>query len=387
MDFSLTEEQKRFQQRIARFLQEELAPWVGEIEAAHEFPMSFYKKLADHNLLGINFPKEYGGWEADCITCALLIEEISKFSSGVAGCVTTASMTGPTILLISGSEEQKKKYLHGVTTGETITAFAITEADAGSDISRLSTYVVEENDCYRINGTKIFITNGSVATIFLVLAKTDNRDKEFSLFLIERGTPGLSISKKFDKLGWSSQDTTEVSMDDVVIPKENLVGAKGEGLSKAFDCINFTRILLASTALGVAESALNHAMAYANNKQQMGKPLIKQQGIRSSFAKMATEIEAARNLVYRAAWMQDRGLRNRKEAAMAKFYATEMAKHLTKETLRLHGMDGFFTRHQAAIFFSDTPVFTIADGTSEIQLENISRELGLLKSGEMGEDR
>ena len=318
------------------------------------------------------------------MSCVLLIEEMSKLSSGVAGSVTTAGMTAPYLILISGTKEQKEKYLHGVPTGETITAFAITEPNAGSDVSKLSTNAVVESNSYRINGTKIFITNGSVANVFLVVARMGDEEKKFSVFLIERDTPGFSVSKKFDKLGWACQDTTELSLDDVVVPKENLVGLEGGGLFNAFSSINFTRILLAATALGVAESALDHTLKYARDKHQMGKPMTQKQGIRSQLAKMATEIEAARFLVYRAAWMQDKGLRNRKEAAMAKYYATEMAKRITKETLRLHGLDGFSKKHQAAIFFSDAPVFTIADGTSEIQLENISRELGLLRSGGMG---
>jgi alkylation response protein AidB-like acyl-CoA dehydrogenase len=384
MDFSLTPEQEKFQQRLHRFLQEELAPLVDEIESAHEFPMGFYKHLAANHLLAINFPRKYGGQEADCTTCAILIEELSKFCAGVAGCVTTAGMTSPFLLLVSGTEEQKEKYLHGVATGETIAAFAITEPNAGSDVTKLLTRAVAEGNSYRINGTKTFTTNGSVANIFLIVAKTGEEEKRFSVFLIERGTPGLSVSKKFDKLGWASQDTTEISLDDVIVPKENLVGPEGGGLSRAFGSINFTRILMGSTALGVAESALDHALKYARDKEQMGKPLYKQQGIRSELSKMAVEVEAARLLVYRAAWMYDRGLRNRKETAMAKYYTTEMAKRITREVLRLHGLDGFIKKHQAAIFFADTPVFTIADGTSEIQLENISRELGLLESGGMG---
>jgi alkylation response protein AidB-like acyl-CoA dehydrogenase len=384
MDFSFTPEQEKFQQRVHHFLQDELAPLVEEIENAHQFPSNFYKVLAANHLLGINFPKEYGGQEADCTTCAILIEELSKFSAGVAGCVTTAGMTSPFLLLVAGTEEQKEKYLHGVATGETIAAFAITEPNAGSDVTQLLTQAVVEGNSYRINGTKTFITNGSVANIFLIVAKTGEEEKRFSVFLIERGTPGLSVSKKFDKLGWASQDTTEISLDDVIVPKENLVGPEGGGLSRAFSSINFTRILMGSTALGVAESALDRALKYARDKEQMGKPLHKQQGIRSELSKMAIDVEAARLLVYRAAWMYDRGLRNRKETAMAKYYATEMAKRITKEVLRLHGLDGFTKKHQAAIFFADTPVFTIADGTSEIQLENISRELGLLESGGMG---
>ncbi len=384
MDFSFTQEQEQFQKRIHHLFQEELAPFVREIESANQFPSNFYKWLAKNHLLAINFPKEYGGQEADCMTCAILIEELSKFSAGVAGCVTTAGMTSPYPLLLSGTKEQKERYLHGVARGETITAFAITEPNSGSDVTRLSTRAVDEGDSFRINGTKTFITNGSVANIFLVVAKTGEEEKRFSLFLIERETPGLSISKKFEKLGWASQDTTEISLDDVIVPKENLVGLEGAGLSGAFSSINFTRILMASTALGVAESTLDHALNYVRNKEQMGKPLYKQQGIRSELSKMTVEVEAARLLVYRAAWMYDRGVRNRKETAMAKYYATEIAKRITKEVLRLHGLDGFTKYHPAAIFFSDTPVFTIADGTSEIQLENISRELGLLQSGEMG---
>jgi alkylation response protein AidB-like acyl-CoA dehydrogenase len=384
MDLLFTQEQEKFQQRLHHFLQEELAPLVEEIESAHQFPMSFYKHLAANHLLAINFPREYGGQEADCTTCAILIEELSKFSAGVAGCVTTAGMTSPFLLLASGTKEQKEKYLHGVATGETIAAFAITEPNAGSDVTKLLTHAVAEGNSYRMNGTKTFITNGSVANIFLIVAKTGEEEKRFTVFLIERGTPGLSVSKKFDKLGWASQDTTEISLDDVIVPKENLIGPEGGGLSRAFGSINFTRILMGSTALGVAESALDYALKYTRGKEQMGKPLYKQQGIRSELSKMAVEVEAARLLVYRAAWMYDRGLRNRKETAMAKYYATEMAKRITREVLRLHGLDGFTKKHQAAIFFADTPVFTIADGTSEIQLENISRELGLLESGGMG---
>ena len=384
MDFSLTKEQLQFQDRIRAFLQEELAPLVEEIESAAVFPMDFYKRMGAKGLLGINFPSKYGGQDADVSMCALLIEEMSKLCSGVAGAVTTAGMTSPSLLLAAGTEAQKERYLHGVATGETITSFAITEPNCGSDVTNLSTRAVAEGDSYRINGGKVFITNGSVANIFLVVAKTGDERKRFSVFLVERGTPGFSVSKKFHKLGWACQDTTEITLDDVVVPRENLVGPEGKGLLPAMAQVSFTRIMMAATGLGVAESALDHALSHVKEKKQMGKPLASQQGIRSEIARLAVEVEAARFLVYHAAWMLDKGLRNRKETAMAKFYATEVAKRITKQTLRLYGIDGFSTKHQAAIFFSDTPVFTIADGTSEIQLENISRELGLLQSGGMG---
>jgi butyryl-CoA dehydrogenase len=386
MDFSLTSVQIDFQKWISHYMKTNLAPVVSDIENAHQFPMEFYMQLAEDGLLGINFPEKYGGKNADCITCALLIEETSKYCSSVAGSITTAGMTAPYPLLILGSEAQKEKYLYGVPTGEIITAFAISEPDAGSDVTRLSTRGVRDGDHYLINGTKIFISNGSVAHIFLVVADTSSGDQEknFSLFLVERDTPGLSVSKKFDKLGWVSQDTTEVAFNDVRVPKENLIGKEGDGLAGGFSSISFTRILLAITGVGVAESALNRGIEYSKNTKRSGKALIRQQSIRAELAELATEVEAARLMVFRAAWMHDRGVRNRKEVAMSKYYATELAKKVTKAVLRIHGVEGFFTHHQAAIFFADTPVFTIADGTSQIQLENISRELGMLKSGEMG---
>jgi alkylation response protein AidB-like acyl-CoA dehydrogenase len=384
MDFEFNKGHKEFKQRLDVFLKEELVPLVDEIESAHQFPMSFYKKMADNQFIGINYPKKYGGQDADCITAAILIEELSKYSSSVAGSVTTAGMTSAYPILVSGTEAQKEKYLYGVPTGETITAFAITEPDSGSDIRRLATHAVREGDFYRINGTKIFTTCGSVATVFLIVAATDDEGREFTVFIIDEGTPGLNVSKKFDKLGWAAQDTTELSLTDVMVPKEDIIGKEGAGLAKAFESIAYTRILMAATALGVAEGAIEHASEYANNKWHSGKPLIKNQGIRTELARMATEVEASRLLVYQAAWMQDMGMRNRKESAMAKYYATDVAKHISRETLRMFGKDGFFTKHRSAIFFSDSPVFTVADGTSEIQKENIARELGYLKSGEMG---
>ena len=384
MDFSLTEEHQKFQTKIRGFLQEELAPRVKEIEGAAKFPMDFYKRLAREKLLALNFPKKYGGQEADTVTCAILIEEMAKVCSGVAGSVTTAGMTAPDLLLIAGTEEQKENYLHGVATGDTITAFAITEPNCGSDVTNLSTRAVAEGDSYTINGTKQFITNGSVANIFLIVAKTAAEKKRFSVFLVERDRPGLTVSKKLEKLGWWCQDTTEVSLTDVVVPKENMVGAEGSGLLDAMTSIGFTRVLLAVTGLGVAEATLQHAIDYAKNTRQMGKPLISRQWVRSTLARMAVDIEAGRYLIYGAASMMDMGQRHRKEAAMAKFYGTELAKRVSRETLRLYGADGFSRTHQAAVFFADTPVFTIADGTSEIQLENIAREMGLLRSGEMG---
>ncbi|RJR47080.1 MAG: acyl-CoA dehydrogenase, partial [Desulfobacteraceae bacterium] len=201
MDLSLTREHQRFQEKIRDFLQEELTPRVREIESAARFPMEFYKRLAEKNLLALNFPKKYGGQEADTITCAILIEEMSKICSGVAGTVTTAGMTGPSLLLKAGTEAQKEKYLQGVATGETITAFAITEPNCGSDVTNLTTRAVAEGNSYRINGTKVFITNGSVANIFLVVARTGDEGKQFSVFLVERDRPGFSVSKKFEKIG------------------------------------------------------------------------------------------------------------------------------------------------------------------------------------------
>ena len=383
MDFSLTKEQLQFQDRIRAFLQEELAPVVEEIESAAVFPMDFYKRVGAKGLLGINFPGKYGGQDADVWTCALLIEEMSKLCSGVAGAVTTAGMTSPSLLLAAGTEAQKERYLHGVATGETITSFAITEPNCGSDVTNLSTRAVAEGDSYRINGGKVFITNGSVANIFLVVAKTGDERKRFSVFLIERDS-GLLGKQEVPQTGLGVPGHDRNNAGRCGRPKRESGGARGKGVAACYGPGEFYQDNDGRHWPGGRRICARSRLKPREGKKQMGKPLASQQGIRSEIARLAVEVEAARFLVYHAAWMLDKGLRNRKETAMAKFYATEVAKRITKQTLRLYGIDGFSKKHQAAIFFSDTPVFTIADGTSEIQLENISRELGLLQSGGMG---
>ena len=253
---------------------------------------------AANNYLGINYPLKYGGREADTMTCAYLIKEMSKLCSGVAGSVTTAGMTSAYLIPAVGSEAQK----------------------------------------------------------------------------------GLSVSKTFDKLGWSSQDTAEVSLSDVIVPEENIVGGLGKGLAGVFASINFTRILIAATAWGVAEAALENAIAFVNRKMHHGKMLSRHQGVRSELANMAVEIESTGLLVYQAALMQDKGIRNRKQAAMAKYYATNTAKRVSRETNRIQGRDGFSNAHQSAIFFCDTPIFTIADGICGLPADSEGLEFGFTYS-------
>ncbi len=382
----LTEAQLEFKNYIAEYLEKELKPYVKEIEGAHSFPMGFYKKLAKDRLLALNFPKHFGGQEYDCLRCAILIEEMAKLSSGVAGTVTTAGMTGPFLILDLGNEEQKETYLHGVATGETITAFGATEPNAGSDLTNIETIAIKEGGNYRINGSKTFCTNASVANIFIIITNTNPEGprKEFTAFLLEKDTAGMKVGEKFDKMGWTCQDTAEVYLNDVVVPESSIIGSVGKGFNAAFSSINFTRIILAATAYGVCQAALQLAIEHSRNVKIGERPLIDQQGIRCEISDLATEIEAAGLLIYRAATLQDRKQNNRKEAAMAKYYATNLAKKVTKETMRMLGPEGYYKNGLAATFFLDSPVFTIADGTSEIQKENIAKGLKLAKPGQLG---
>lgn len=386
METLLTDKQLQFKKYIKDFLQKELAPHVDEIEESHDFPMQFFHKLAKHRLLAMNFPRYFGGQESDSITCALFIEEIAKISSGVAGAVTTAGMTGPFLILATGNEKQKEKYLHGVATAQTITAFGATEPNAGSDLNNIETIAVKEGAHYRINGTKTFCTHSTVANIFLIVTNTnpEGPQKEYTVFLLERGRKGLTVGEKFHKMGWTCNDTAEVYLNDVIATEDDIVGQRGAGFNAAFSSINFTRIILSAIAYGVSQSTLESAIDYSRHCMVGGKPLISEQGIRCDFANLATEIEAAGMLIYRAAYLQDKGLRNRKEAAMSKYYSTNLAKKVTKECLRIMGLEAFRRRHRTAVNFTDAPVFTIADGTSEIQLENIAKGLNLLKSGHIG---
>ena len=377
MDFRLSEEQKIFQTSARKFFEAELLPIVDELEAACEFPAEFYRFCGKHGFLGINIPEMYGGADADTVTCTILTEEISRIDTGFAGTVLTASMAAPLLLMEVGREEQKQRYLDGISTGERIIAFALTEPNAGSDTAGIQTTAREEGDEYVVNGNKTFITNGATADAYILVAYTDKSKgyKGINVFLIDRETPGISVTKNLDKLGWSTSETVELAFEDVRIPRDSRLGR--EGLGGALELINFGRIMVGAASVGLATAALNEAMRYVKEREAFGRPIAKFQVIRHRLARMQMQIETCRLLTRQAAWRRDRGLSHRKESSHVKYHCGEMAKEVTSKALQLFGGYGYMNEFPVSRYFRDAQVLTIADGTSDIQREVIAREIGL----------
>ncbi|MEM0488066.1 MAG: acyl-CoA dehydrogenase family protein [Candidatus Bathyarchaeia archaeon] len=366
----------RFKYELNDFLKENSV----QIEAAQKldtFPRSLYKKFAEAGFLGLNFPVSLGGRGLDTTCCVILIEEVAKISSSIAGIITTAGITGPYLILREGSEEQRKKYLPLVCKGELIVSFAITEPNAGSDVTYLSTYAAKDGDFYIINGTKTFITHAPIADLFLITARTGERRGQCTVFIVEKNTPGLSVSEKMKKLGWWCQETGEVYLSEVKVHKSQILGAKDAGLRVPMVSINLTRILLSATALGLSERILRNALI--NVVQSSPKSVLRKQFVRASLSRLISEWVAVRALLYKIAHAVDKGTVTRAETSILKLLATELAKKITQECLWMFGYASVDKFSDFSICYLDAPVFTIADGTSEIQLENVARELGLLE--------
>lgn len=386
MDFSLTPEQKRFREVFRQFLERELVPYIDKIEEDEEFPMDFYKKLGANGFLGINLPREYGGIGVDTLTSAIFVEELSIISSGVSSTVWTSSMAAPFLIYLLGTDWQKSQYISGAVKGNIITANGVTEPNAGSDVSAIETKASKSEGHYIINGSKIFVTNGSVASIFIILCKIYGANDEplgSNLFLVPNDAPGFSVSREIRKLGCHSKNVTEIALEDVSVSEENLLGIEGRGLSQALTLLNYGRTLNAATSLGIAEGAFEACMKFAKEEEQFGKPICKRQGIRSKLAKMYIEVEAARLLTYRSAWQVDQRIKNRREASAAKYYAADVARRVTQEALEIYGSFGIFSQNVMKRLFCDAPSFSIADGTLEMQLEIIAKDLGMINSAEM----
>lgn len=377
MDFELSEEQRIFQATARKFFEKELLPIVDELEEADAFPMDFYKLCGRHGLLGINLPEEYGGADADTLTCSILIEEAARINAGVAGTIWTATMAAPPQIIAEGTEEQKRKYLKGITTGEQIVAFALTEPNAGSDAAGIQTMAVVDGNDYIINGSKTFITNGAVADAYFLVAYTDKSKgyKGMDIFLVDRDLPGVSVTKNLDKLGWRTSETVELAFEDVRIPREARLGTRG--LGGALELLNFGRIMMAASSVGLAQAAFEAGYKYAKEREAFGQPIAKFQVIRHRLADMNMEIETCRLLTRHAAWRRDEGLPHRKESSHVKYHSGEMVKEVTSKALQLFGGYGYMNEYPVSRYLRDAQVCTIADGTTDIQREVVAREIGL----------
>lgn len=377
MDFSFTEEQKMLKAMVRDFATKELEPIAAKIDEESRFPVESVKKMAELGLTGIAFPEEYGGGGGGATELCLATEEISRVCAATGAILLVTAGLASEPIYVYGTEEQRKRFILPIAAGKKLAAFALTEAGAGSDPASLETTATRRDDGYLLNGNKIFITNGAEADIILVFATRDKalRHKGITAFVVEKGFPGFSVGKHERKLGVRASSTVELIFQDCLVPEANRLGSEGEGFKIALNAIDASRVVVAAQALGIAQGAFDKALAYAKERQQFGQPIINFQAIQWMLADMATEIDAARLLIYRAAYLQDKEQPFIKEAAMAKVFAAETAMSVTTKAIQIYGGYGYIKDYPVERYFRDAKITEIYEGTSEMQRMTIARQL------------
>ncbi|MBD3107068.1 acyl-CoA dehydrogenase [Bacillus sp. AGMB 02131] len=374
MNFRLTEEHEMIRKMVRDFARNEVAPTAAERDEEERFDIDIFKKMAELGLTGIPWPEQYGGIGSDYLAYCIAVEELSRVcaSTGVTLSAHTSLAGWP--IYTFGTEEQKQKYLRPMAQGEKIGAYGLTEPSSGSDAGGMRTTARLEGDHYVLNGSKIFITNGGVADIYVVFAVTDPESKKgTSAFIVESTTPGFSTGKKEQKMGIRSSPTTEIIFDNCLVPKENLLGQEGEGFKIAMMTLDGGRNGIAAQAVGIAQGALDAAIDYAKERVQFRKPIAAQQGIGFKLAEMATSVEASRLLTYQAAWLESKGLPYGKESAMSKLFAGDTAMKVTTEAVQIFGGYGYTKDYPVERYMRDAKITQIYEGTQEIQKLVISR--------------
>ncbi|TGY42144.1 acyl-CoA dehydrogenase [Clostridium sartagoforme] len=374
MNFQLTREQELVKQMVREFALNEVKPIAAEIDETERFPMENVEKMAKLGMLGIPFSKEYGGAGGDTLSYIMAVEELSKVC-GTTGVIVSAHTSLCASLIDQfGTKDQKEKYLTDLATGKKLGAFGLTEPGAGTDAAGQQTVAVKDGDNYILNGSKIFITNGGVAETFIIFAMTDKSKgtRGISAFIVEKDFEGFSIGKKEEKLGIRASSTTELVMSNCIVPKENLIGQEGKGFGIAMKTLDGGRIGIAAQALGIAEGAFEEAVNYMKERKQFGRPLSAFQGLQWMIADMDVKIEAAKHLVYKAAWLKDNKLPYSVEAARAKLYAAEVAMDVTTKAVQIFGGYGYTKEYPVERMMRDAKITEIYEGTSEVQKMVIS---------------
>jgi acyl-CoA dehydrogenase len=378
---TLTDEHEMLRRTVRAFVEKEVAPQVDAWEAAGRIPRAFWRRLGELGLLGLEFPTEYGGAGGDFLSSVVLGEEMARCrSGGVAFSVLVHTDMSSPWLTRYGTDAQKRRYLPGIVSGETVCALGITEPGTGSDMAGITTRAVRDGDGYRLTGSKIFITNGVYGDLYFVAARTspataERRHAGISMFLVERDTPGFTVSRRLDKMGMRASDTAELSLQECPVPAGNLLGEEGRGFHQLAAGLQRERIMAAVLALSGAGQALEDTLAYLRERHAFGAPLASRQALRHRVADMATEIEAARHLVYHAASLYTAGRDCVTEVSMAKLFATEVANRVAYQAVQLHGGYGYMREFPVERFFRDVRLWTIASGTSEIMREIIAKRL------------
>ena len=376
MDFDFTEQQTMFRDMVRDFARQEIAPIAREMDEKGEMPDSLVQKCRESGFFGLSFPEEYGGLGVDTVTYCLVVHELARVSAGVSIMITVHNSVGSYPVAMFGSEEIKHEYLPRMAAGE-IAGFCISEANAGSDAASLRCIAQQDGDEYVLSGSKMWVTNGDRASFYVILARTPGTTDHRSIhaFIVPRDSAGLTVAKKEDKMGLRASDTVVIDLDGVRVPRRNLLGQEGEGFKIAMTALDGGRIGVAFQALGIGQACLEEAIRYAKVREQFGRPLADQPVIQSMIADMGTELEAARLLGFRAAWMKDQGRPITKEAAMAKLYAAEAAGRVADLALQIHGSYGYVKEYPIERYYRDVRVTRIYEGTSEIQRLVIARQL------------
>ncbi|MCP2520454.1 acyl-CoA dehydrogenase [SCandidatus Aminicenantes bacterium Aminicenantia_JdfR_composite] len=377
MNFELSEEQLLLKETIREFAEKEISPLVREYEKKGEYPLEILKRLSDLGIMGMEIPSEYGGNELSKLSEVIIIEELARIcpSTALIVCVHNSVFCYP--ILKYGNEEQKKKYLPSAAKGEIIGGFCLTEPQAGSDAANQKTRAIRKGDFYILNGTKSWITNATIAQALIIIAVTDPEKghKGISAFIVDTSNPGLRISKVEKKMGLKSSQTAEIVLEDCKVPAENLLGEEGMGLKIALSSLDGSRIGIAAQSVGLAQRALEEAVMYSKQRYAFNKQLSEFQAIQFMIADMATMLEGARLLTYRAANLKDRGESYTKEASMAKLYASEVANKIVYQALQIHGAYGYSEEFIIEKLYRDARVLTIYEGTSEVQRIVIARNI------------
>ena len=379
LGFSLNEEQEAFRLAVRDWAARALAPRVDELEATETFPVDLFQELGRLGYLGVGIPEAEGGSGGDMVMRCLLIEEIGRVNCGFAAALLGHVGLATIPLIKYGTAEQKAAYLRPALAGEKLGCFGLSEPGSGSDAASLRTTAVRDGDAYVISGSKIFITNGTIADYCMLAAYTDRsrRGSGISMFIVDTNTPGYIVSKKLKKLGHHTSETAVLAFENMRVPASALLGGSEGGFAQVTATLEGGRITHAARSVGVSQAAFETALKYAGEREQFGQKIGKFQAIKFKLARMAMEVETARTMVWRAAWLFDQGVPCMKEAAMAKLFASEAAQHVSWEALQIHGGYGYITEFPVERYFRDARLMTITEGTSEIQLTLIARELGI----------
>jgi butyryl-CoA dehydrogenase len=379
MDFHLTEEQELFRRSVAEFVDREVVPVSARIDEEGQFPTGLFKKVGELGYFGVRYPEEYGGAGGDEVMFTLLCEELARGSLGLAASVAMQCLMGTDFIYRFGTEEQKQRLLVPAIHGGKMGVICMTEPDAGSDLGSIKTIAVRDGDGWVLNGQKTWVTNATRADFFTVAAKTDPEAgfKGIDMFLVERDRPGVSVGKDIPKMGVKAQETAELILEDCRLPAENLFGEEGTGFRNLEAILAQIRTMMGALSLGLARAALEAGAQYAQERVQFGRPIAKFQAISHKLADMATELEAARWLVYRSAWLIDQGAPDMKAASMAKLFASEMANRLADASTRIFASYGFAMEYDVQRYFRDARLLLLGGGTSEILRTIISRQMGL----------